>query len=659
MKNIHIVLSIVVAIFTLVGCNAIAAPAPIAFAQWPQFMNASISPNGKYFSARVANGGITTFTVFDMENGGNIVAAMQESYRASVEWSSWANDNTLVLRLGFLGGAPIRLRVDGESETYYAQKQTEIFVLPISENADEIASNIWNLTFNGEVVHMLPNDPDHILVQEYGRTNAFTRKYPGVYKKSVRADQGGELVQRSIPGVYYWRADRNGSVRVGYGRNKLSSGRIEYKLLMRANDEKDFRDLADRYYTSDVDQRFVPYAFAEDIDQIYVGSNHETDTLALYLFDVRTEAFVRQVFHNPDFDISSVNLDSRNGKLVSVAYGADGIEEHWFDADLNREIESIAANFPGYDVSLSSYTIEANAGIVGVQSPSFPGQLYLYSRSAKQLSPLPVQYPALPEEELGISIATSYAARDGATIPAFVTLPPGITSLEAAGGIPFVIYPHGGPASRSFLGYDSVAQFFATRGYGVLQMNFRGSSGYGLEFEKAGRRQWGQLMQDDVTDGVNWLIGDGIAAPDQIAIYGASYGGYTALMGAVRTPELYQCAVSFAGVTNLPNLVAGAYKDSYISKLVGDRFKEASELRRNSPLHRAESFDIPVLLIHGKLDYVVPYEHSEGLSFRLKAADKDVEFVTLPQSSHGLNDYDDRVKFFEVMDDYMAKCLPT
>ncbi len=271
---------------------------------------------------------------------------------------------------------------------------------------------------------------------------------------------------------------------------------------------------------------------------------------------------------------------------------------------------------------------------------------------------MPVQYPGLPEDELGASFATSYDARDGKTIPAFVTLPPGVNSLADAKNIPFVINPHGGPAARSFLGYDSVAQFFATRGYGVLQMNFRGSAGYGLEFEKAGRREWGQLMQDDVTDGVNWLINEGVADPDRIAIYGASYGGYTALMGAVRTPELYQCAISFAGVTNLPSLVAGAYKDSYISKLVGDRFKEAAVLRQNSPLHRADSFRIPVLLIHGRIDFVVPYEHSEDLNFRLKAADKEVEFVTLPQTTHNLDDYHDRVKFFETLDGYMAKCLP-
>lgn len=631
-----------------------AAPPSLAFAQWPMFSDTSISPNGKYFSARVARGEKTTFTVFDMEEGGAVVAAMEETDRGVVEWAEWVNDDTIVLRLGFLGGRRITFRVEGEAETYYTRSASEVFVLPVPTSPDEIGASIWNLTHNGSVVSTLPNDPDHVLVEERGRSG----NYPHVYKRSIRADEKGELVQRAIPRVYDWKADRNGEVRVGFGGRYLSSGRIRYKLLMRAHDETEFRDLADKYYTSDPDQRFIPYAFAEDIDQLYVGSNHETDTLALYLFDIRTEAFVEQVYHNPEYDIGSISVDTRNGKLVSISYAADGVEDVWFDESLNREIDKISVNFPDRDVSLSSYTVEANAGIVSVQSPSFGGQLYLYYRDQKELSPLPPQHPDLPEQELGRTVTTSYPARDGETIPAFLTLPPGITSLDEARDLPFVIYPHGGPAARTFLTFDMTAQFFATRGYGVLQMNFRGSSGYGLKYEQAGRRQWGQLMQDDITDGVTWLVGSGAADRDRIAIYGASYGGYAALMGAVLTPELYQCAVSFAGVANLPQLVAGAYKDSYVSRLVGDRFKNNEELYRYSPNHRASDFAIPVLLIHGKLDGVVPYSHSEDLDHSLRVYDKQVQFVTLPQSGHGLNDYDDSVKFYELLDDYFSTCLP-
>lgn len=631
-----------------------AAPTPLAFAQAPLFSSASVSPSGRYFFARVTQKDKTAFTVYDMNADGAIVAAMEETDRGVVEWARWANDNTIIMRLGFLGGRRLTFRVGGESEKYYTDSFSELFVLPVPKDPGEVGSSLWNLTGNGSLVSILQNEPDHVLVQDRGRSG----RYPHVYKKSIVAEGKGERIQKGVPSVYSWQADREGRVRVGYGGRYTYSGRAQYKLLMRAHNESDFRDLAEEYYTPDPDQRFIPYSFAEDIDQLYVASNHETDTLALYLFDIREENFVEQLYHNSDFDVDSVLIDERTGKLIGVTYNEEGSKTVWFDDDLNREIDKISANFPYRDVFLSSYSNEADAGVVEVRSPTFPGQLYLYSRKQKELSPLPVQHPDLPESEMGNVITTSYEARDGETIPAYLTLPPGVASLEEARDLPFVIYPHGGPAARTFLNFDTIAQFFATRGYGVLRMNFRGSAGYGLKFEKAGRRQWGRLMQNDVTDGVSWLTQEGVADPKRVAIFGASYGGYAALMGAVLTPELYQCAVSFAGVTNLPKLVSGAHKDSYVSRLIGDRFEDNDEIYRYSPIHRAADFAIPVFLIHGRLDGTVPYEHGENLNRRLKAEDKTVEFVTLGQTGHALNDYDDRIKFFETLDEYMSRCLP-
>lgn len=631
-----------------------APPPPLAFAQPPLFTNASVSPSGRYFFARVAQGEKVTFTVYDMEADGAIVAAMEETDKGSVNWARWANDDTIILRLGFLAGRRVTLRVEGEAEKYYTDSFSELFVLPVPTSPEDIGSSLWNLSARGSLVSLLYNDPDHVLIQERGKG----ARRPEVYKKSVREEGKSERVQKGVPQVHSWAADREGRIRVGYGGRYNYSGLAEYKLLMRAHDEDEFRDLADKYYTSDVDQRFRPLSFAEDIDQLYVASNHETDTLALYLFDIRKEAFVRQIYHNPDFDISSIMIDERTGELLGLFYGADGDEAIWFDEELNREIDKISENFPDKEALLSTYTVEADVGIVAVRSPNFPGQLYLYDRKRKELSPLPPQYADLPEDEMGKVISASYPARDGESIPAFLTLPPGIESLDEARNLPFVIYPHGGPAARSFLTFDTIAQFFATRGYGVLQMNFRGSAGYGLKYERAGRRQWGRLMQDDVTDGVNWLTEEGIADPQKIAVFGASYGGYAALMGAVLTPELYQCAVSFAGVTNLPLLVSGAHKDSYVSRLIGDRFKDNEELYRYSPLHRAADFETPVLLIHGRLDGRVPYNHAKDLNHRLKTEKKTVEFATLPQTGHSLNDYNDRVRFYELLDNYFSTCLP-
>jgi dipeptidyl aminopeptidase/acylaminoacyl peptidase len=639
---------------TLFSFSAKAAPTPLAFAQAPLLSIAKISPSGRYFFARVTHGENSVFTVFDLSAGGAVVASLLETENGSVRWATWANDDTILMRLGFLGGQRVTLRVEGESENYYTASVSEVFVMPVPSQPGEEAKSIWNLTRRGAIVNILYNEPDYVLVEERSRSAS----YPSVYKKSIRNDGEKELIQRGISKVYSWEADRNGVVRIGYGGDLAFSGKARYKLLMRAHGETEFRDLSEKYYTSDLDQKFIPLEFAEDIDQVYVASNHETDTLALYLFDIREENFVKQLYHNPDFDVDSVSVDERTGALISISYGESGGETIWFNDEINQEIENISVNFPGRDVTLASFSTDADAGIVAVNSTTFGGQLYIYDRGRGELSPLPPQYPGLPENQMGKVIATSYPARDGETIPAYVTLPPGIDSLDQAKNLPFIIYPHGGPAARDFHSFDIRAQFFATRGYGVLQMNFRGSAGYGLKFEKAGRRQWGQLMQDDVTDGVNWLTEDGVADPKRVAIFGGSYGGYTALMGAVLTPRLYRCAVSFAGVTSLPDLVSGAQKDSYVSRLIGDRFKQGDELREYSPLFRADDFAIPVLLIHGRLDGVVPYDHAKNLYAKLKKAGKTVEFVTLPRSAHGLNDYQDRVRFYELLDNYFSTCLP-
>lgn len=635
--------------------QARAAPPPLAFAHAPLLTDAKISPNGRYFFARVSRGDNSTFTVFDLESGGAVVASLEESERGNVVWARWANNDTILFRLGFLLGRRVTLRVEGKAQQYYTESRSEVFVMPVPSQPGEEAKRIWNLTRMGSLVNVLHSDSDHVLIQEYGRGGY----YPEVYKRSVRDDEKGELVQRGVFHVYDWEADRTGAVRIGYGGKSayVRSGKIEYKLIMRASGETEFRDLSDRYYAEDIDQRFIPFEFAENIDQVYVGSNHETDTLALYLFDIREEQFVKQIYHNPDFDVDSVTVDERSGALVSVSYGEDGQEVIWFDEALNEEVDKISVNFPGRDVTLESYTVDADAGVINVSSPTFAGQLFIYDRTRRELAPLPLQHADLPESEMGAVMSVSYKARDAETIPAFVTLPPGVMSLDQARNLPFVMFPHGGPAARDFLRFDPMAQFFATRGYGVLQMNFRGSTGYGLTFEKAGRRQWGRLMQDDISDGVAWLVSEGIADPGRIAIYGGSYGGYAALMGAVLTPELYQCAISFAGVTNLPDLVIGAHKSSYLARLVGDRFREADEMVEYSPLHRATSFAIPVLLIHGRLDGVVPYEHAKDLVFQLRKYDKKVEFVTLPRSGHGLNDYNDRVRYFELLDRYLSNCL--
>jgi dipeptidyl aminopeptidase/acylaminoacyl peptidase len=252
-----------------------------------------------------------------------------------------------------------------------------------------------------------------------------------------------------------------------------------------------------------------------------------------------------------------------------------------------------------------------------------------------------------------------YKARDGLDIPAYITLPPG----KPLNKLPLIVMPHGGPDARDRIGFDWMAQFFANRGYAVLQPNFRGSWGYGHKFTDAGQLQWGLKMEDDLTDGVKKLVADGMVDPKRVCIVGASYGGYAALAGATLTPDVYACAISFAGVSDLPKMLAqerARYgKDSqtvsFWTTRIGSPFDDSEQLRATSPARHADQVRCPVLLLHGEGDTTVPIEQSEIMNDALKSAGKQVEFIRFPGEDHYMNLADTRIRFLKETEAFVKK----
>jgi dipeptidyl aminopeptidase/acylaminoacyl peptidase len=250
----------------------------------------------------------------------------------------------------------------------------------------------------------------------------------------------------------------------------------------------------------------------------------------------------------------------------------------------------------------------------------------------------------------------SYKARDGMSIPAYLTLPPG----AEARNLPLVVLPHDGPEARDAYGFNWWPQFLATRGYAVLQPQFRGSTGFGDAFRRAGYRQWGGVMQDDVTDGVQAMIDQGIANPKRVCIVGAGYGGYTALAGAAFTPDLYKCAVSVNGISDLPAMM-GADKDKYgdddpdvvhLRDTIGSAFDKA--VHERSPVHAANRVHIPVLLIHGLDDTVVRIDQSEMLAHALADEQKNYSFIKLPGGDHRMTYADTRQQVMKEIETFLA-----
>jgi dipeptidyl aminopeptidase/acylaminoacyl peptidase len=276
--------------------------------------------------------------------------------------------------------------------------------------------------------------------------------------------------------------------------------------------------------------------------------------------------------------------------------------------------------------------------------------LYYNTQSAK-LSMISRLYPGLSRRDLGMVIATKYSARDGTKLPAFVTLPPNITQTAQIKNLPFVILPHGGPHARDYKRFDFLAQYIASRGYGVLQMNFRGSTGYGKTFKQSGVGEWGTLMQDDIEDGVNWLIAKGYANPKKVCIVGGSYGGYAALMGIIRTPDIYSCAVSLAGVTDLDNMIADMrkYRGGKFSaaRFIGKLWSDKAARQKNSPVLRASEIKTPLLLVHGEDDQVVHFDHFTRMRRALTKSRAPARYLILKDGDHHLSMYENRLAFLK------------
>ncbi len=372
---------------------------------------------------------------------------------------------------------------------------------------------------------------------------------------------------------------------------------------------------------------------------------------------------LRLLAEDPDADITNTYTDSYSGAIIGVYVSGTKTHVNWLDPDARHRAELVEHAFPNRMVDLYGWSSDGARTLAEVQSPSTPPVFYLIDFSAHRADIAAESYPALANVPLGEFKEITYKARDGTPIPAYLTLPPG----KRAGAGPLVVYPHGGPNERDYPGFEWFVQFLATRGYAVLQPQFRGSTGFGEAFQKAGYRQWGGLMQDDVTDGVQAMIEQGIADPHHVGIVGMSYGGYAALAGAAFTPTLYSCAASVNGVSDLRALMEeeipryGTFvriisaSQSEFTERVGAETDPA--LKTKSPINSVDAIRIPILIAYGTGDARVPNEQSERMAAALSKAGKPVTVVKLPNEDHWLSHTDSRVQLLQALDGFLHEHL--
>ncbi len=318
-----------------------------------------------------------------------------------------------------------------------------------------------------------------------------------------------------------------------------------------------------------------------------------------------------------------------------------------------RDLE---AKLPGYEIELTSTNKAEDKFIVASFSDRTRGKRYLYDKTTKQLEFLADVTPWLPEDRLAAMTPVQYTSRDGLVIHGYLTLPMGVAPVN----LPVVVNLHGGPWARDVWGFNPEVQFLASRGYAVLQMNFRGSIGYGRKFWEASFREWGRKMQDDVTDGVHWLIEEGIADPKRVAIYGGSYGGYATLAGLAFTPELYAAGVDYVGVSNLLTFMRTIppYWKPFLAmmhEMVGDMEADEAMLKAASPVFHADRITAPLLIAQGAKDPRVVKAESDQMVEAMRKRGVEVEYIVKDDEGHGFHNEENRFEFYEAMERFLGR----
>ncbi len=356
-------------------------------------------------------------------------------------------------------------------------------------------------------------------------------------------------------------------------------------------------------------------------------------------------------------DAQSPIVEPKDGRLLGYYRGGIHGSHHFLDAARQKALDAAIKAFGGQTVTLKDWNEDFSKLLVLVEGGSQPQSWFTVDLKSRRANPVGTAYP-LAADQIGPVRMVRYKANDGLEIEAVLTLPPG----AAEKGLPVVILPHGGPNAHDSIGFDWLAQAFASRGYAVLQPNFRGSTGYGPEFMRAGYGQWGRAMQSDVSDGLKYLIDQGIVDPKRACILGASYGGYVALAGVTMQNGLYRCAVSIAGVSDLAQFASTARnqsgRDPTLMRALDQELGKGRDLKAVSPVNWAAKADAPVLLVHGKDDTVVLLKQSSDMEKALRAAGKPVEMVTLAGEDHWLSRSETRLAMLEAAMAFVQKHNP-
>ena len=490
----------------------------------------------------------------------------------------------------------------------------------------------------------LEDDPDHLLVAHNARNpEAFD-----IYRVNIHSGHQ-ELVAQNPGNIVGWQTDHAGKVRLA-----IASDGLNTVLLYRPDENSEFKTMIQTDFRTDVSPQF----FDSQNQKFYALSNRGGDTAALVLIDPAAPNSEELVFENARYDLLGAGYSRARQVLTAAYFEGDKLHYHFFDELSAIRHAYLKELLPHYEVSLQSATRDEKTFIVAAYSDRTQGHRFIYNDDTKALHHLGEINAHLNPAHMATMRPIRFKARDGLEIHGYLSVPVGTEAKD----LPVVVNPHGGPWARDSWGFNPEVQFLTNRGYAVLQINFRGSTGYGRQFWEASFGQWGLSMQDDISDGVAWLLKQGIADPNKLAIYGGSYGGYATLMAICKTPDVYAAAIDYVGVSNLLTFMdtIPPYWRPLLEKMytmVGDPVKDKERLEATSPALNAQHIKTPLFIAQGAQDPRVNKAESDQMVKALQARGVEVEYMVKDNEGHGFHNEENKFEFYERMEQFLAMHL--
>lgn len=620
------------------------------FGQLPMMQNVSISPDGNNIAAvyNSENGPQVVVSPFGTQEVTPIVQLKKDIDR--IDDIIWQNDDRLLIWASYsdnINGDRTRVKrlftvSKGGGDLREVRKKA------VRQTVWERMAEIYS---SATVLTLLPEDKDHILMQLWSERD---RAY-SVFKVNPAENDFEKVLVNKI-GVQNWGASSDGVIRLGRKYEWITADQeYEVSFYYRADNNAEFKQIY-KERIPDIGHFSIEAIIG---DKMYVVSDREIGRQALWLYDIPTAKYEKMLYSHDTYDVTGAIISRREKEVLGATYVDHYVRHHYFSGKANQTKAFVDASFPGYITWNEAVSADQNRVMVAAQRNDTPTTYFWLDIAAKKGGMWFSEYPYLAQTKMSTVLPYSFKASDGMELHGYLTLPAGQGDKKPK----LVVLPHGGPQSRDYQYFDPWVQFLANRGYAVLQVNFRGSEGYGNRYEIAGYRQWGERMQQDVYDAIDWVGEQNLVDAKQSCVVGASYGGYVALTASFQRPNQFKCFVSIAGIPDLLQLAEDDYKNRFLQDFVystigdpkDDRTRE--KFKSVSAMHNIDKIKKPILLMHGTHDTRVPYKYSAEFYDAAKKKKLDVQYIELKYGTHFLDEDGNRKAAFKALDAFLSKHL--